>query len=141
MFSEIAHIKKGQQLNKLDMVDNGKFYVLNGGMAPSGRTNNYNTPQNTISISEGGNSCGYVKYNTEPFWSGGHCYTIHNISNFVFEQFLYQYLKYKESDIMSLRVGSGLPNIQKGAIENFLIYVPKLEEQKKISCCLKGLIK
>ena len=55
---EVANIQKGQQLGKAEMSNNGAFYVLNGGMEPSGYTNQYNTFANTISISEGGNSCG-----------------------------------------------------------------------------------
>ena len=53
------------------MVENGKYYVLNGGKEPSGYTNSWNTPESTITISEGGNSCGFVNYNEEKFWSGG----------------------------------------------------------------------
>ncbi|MBI5038194.1 MAG: restriction endonuclease subunit S, partial [Nitrospirae bacterium] len=35
---EVAEIKKGQQLNVVNMVDTGKYYVLNGGIEPSGFT-------------------------------------------------------------------------------------------------------
>jgi len=34
---------------------------------------------------------------------------------------------------MRLRVGSGLPNIQKGDIENIKIKIPSMNEQLKIS--------
>ena len=34
---------------------------------------------------------------------------------------------------MTLRVGSGLPNIQKSTIEKFIIYKPSLPEQQKIA--------
>jgi type I restriction enzyme S subunit len=34
---------------------------------------------------------------------------------------------------MRLRVGSGLPNIQKGEINNFKVNLPSLEEQTKIA--------
>ena len=70
---DICEISKGSQLNRTDMVDDGKYYVQNGGIDISGYTNEYNTEENTISISEGGNSCGYVNYNKEKFWAGGHC--------------------------------------------------------------------
>ncbi len=33
---EVANIQKGQQLGKAEMSNNGAFYVLNGGMEPSG---------------------------------------------------------------------------------------------------------
>ena len=47
--------------------------------------------------------------------------------------YLYNFLKYKEKHIMSLRVGSGLPNIQKKDLINFKIYYPLIEEQNKIA--------
>ena len=31
------------------------------------------TGGNAIAISEGGNSCGFVQFMTEPYWCGGHC--------------------------------------------------------------------
>lgn len=45
---EISTINKGQQLNKSSLESNGTYYVLNGGMTPSGYTESYNTKANTI---------------------------------------------------------------------------------------------
>ena len=115
---------------------------MNVGIAPSGYTNSYNTDKDTISISEGGNSCGYIQYNKEKFWSGGHCYTLHihdNYKNKIDNFYLYQYLKAKEGYIMGLRVGSGLPNIQKITLQNVIVYFPSLTEQQKIADCLLSL--
>ena len=72
---DLCDIKKGTQINKSALSNKGPYYVMNGGIVPSGYYDLYNTNANTISISEGGNSCGYVQYNYTPFWSGGHCYT------------------------------------------------------------------
>ncbi|MBQ6628283.1 MAG: restriction endonuclease subunit S [Methanobrevibacter sp.] len=130
---DIAKINKGKQLNKDAMIEDGEYYVLNGGKEPSGYTNSWNTPENTITISEGGNSCGYVNFNEEKFWSGGHCYYLSNLDNNVNDYYLYSYLKFKEEFIMRLRVGSGLPNIQKGDIENFKIQIVSEDNQIKIS--------
>ncbi|MCI8760611.1 MAG: type I restriction endonuclease [Clostridia bacterium] len=129
----ICKIQKGIQLNCENMIDDGKYYVLNGGSKLSGYTNNYNTEGNTITISEGGNSCGFVNYNKEKFWAGGHCYTLKKIDNRINLNYLYQTLKFNEKKIMLLRVGSGLPNIQKATLENFEIYIHSKENQEKIS--------
>lgn len=67
MLSEICEISKGKQINSEFLLEKGKYYVMNGGIEPSGYYNNYNVEANTISISEGGNSCGYVQFNTSPF--------------------------------------------------------------------------
>lgn len=130
---EVAEIDKGQQLNVADMVDTGKYYALNGGIEPSGFTNNWNTLENTITISEGGNSCGFVNFNSEKFWCGGHCYALNNLNNEVAKKYLYHFLKAYEKSLMSMRVGSGLPNIQKKALHNFSVTFPPLSEQSRIA--------
>lgn len=94
---KVCNIKKGQQINNSELLETGKYYVMNGGITPSGYHSEYNTENNTISISEGGNSCGYVQYNTEKFWSGGHCYTLNIITEKVTTKYLYHYLKSCES--------------------------------------------
>ncbi len=75
----LSMIKKGEQLNRLDLIEFGEYPALNGGISPSGYTDNWNMEANTITISEGGNSCGYVNFNKRRFWCGGHCYAIRNI--------------------------------------------------------------
>ena len=129
---EIADIKKGQQVNGNELSSKGKYYLLNGGINPSGYYDRYNTEKDTISISEGGNSCGYVNYNKKRFWSGGHNYTI-NITGNINSYYLYSYLKYKENNIMNLRVGSGLPNIQKKDVLIYPVVLPIPSEQQKIA--------
>ena len=130
---EIVQIQKGKQINSEFLSTKGKYYVMNGGIAPSGYYHQFNTEANTISISEGGNSCGYVQYNAGPYWSGGHCYSLLCPKDIVDYRFLYHYLKYRQDDIMALRIGSGLPNIQKKDIERFLIILPSIDVQKKLA--------
>lgn len=139
MLSEICEISKGKQINGEFLSEKGKYYVMNGGTEPSGYYNKYNVEANTISISEGGNSCGYVQFNTSPFWSGGHCYTIQEIADNVDNLYLYHFLKSKEDAIMKLRIGSGLPNIQKKDLAMFKIKIPTVEQQKAISTFLSSL--
>ena len=133
LLSDICSIFKGKQINGSELLENGKYCYLNGGINPSGYWNEYNVNENTISISEGGNSCGYVNFNTEKFWSGGHCYYLSNLDENVDDYYLYNYLKFKEKFIMHLRVGSGLPNIQKRDIENIKIQIISKNNQNKIS--------
>ena len=137
--STICNIVKGKQVNGEELSEKGKYYVMNGGITPSGYYAQCNTPDNTISISEGGNSCGYVQYNKSSFWSGGHCYTLQDITCGVDIQYLFHYLKRYESNIMNLRIGTGLPNIQKKDLENFRIALPPTNVQKEISSCLTAI--
>lgn len=131
---EVVLIDKGEQLNKSSLFEHGDYPCINGGILPSGYTNKFNRKGNTITISEGGNSCGYINFITSKFWSGGHCYTISVIdSNKIENKYLYFALKNKEIEIKRLRVGSGLPNIQKGNLLCFEIPICKINEQKKIA--------
>ena len=138
VLEDIGDVVKGKQINGEFLSESGKYYVMNGGIEPSGFYNDYNVEANTISISEGGNSCGYVQFNACPFWSGGHCYTIQNTTDNVKTEYLYQFLKSKEREIMKLRIGSGLPNIQKKDLAKFKITIPNISEQKVISAFLSS---
>lgn len=128
----ICDISKGEQLGRLEMTETGVYPVINGGISKSGLTDSYNREKDTITISEGGNSCGFVAFMKERFWCGGHCYALSNLQTNL--HFLFQILKSKESDIMKLRVGSGLPNIQKSSLDAFSLHIPTdISEQKAIA--------
>jgi type I restriction enzyme S subunit len=137
--SDIATVWKGQQLNKDAMVENGAYYALNGGIKPSGRTTEWNCEADTVTVSEGGNSCGFVSYNRERFWCGGHCYALKKLAKDIDAHYLFHYLKGKQARVMALRVGSGLPNIQKSDIEAFPVVLPELATQIAIARYLNAL--
>lgn len=128
---DVSNIVKGKQINSEELSKSGSYYMLNGGTEPSGYLEKYNTLENTITISEGGNSCGYVKYNKCKFWCGGHCYSLEN--KLINNHYLYQLLKFNEKKIMRLRIGSGLPNIQKKDLENFELFIHEKDNQYKIA--------
>jgi type I restriction enzyme S subunit len=140
-FGAVANIKKGKQLNKVELTETGEYLCINGGISPSGYTDTFNTLENTITISEGGNSCGFINFFRCKFWSGGHNYTIEIINpEETDNDFMFQILKQNQLEIMSLRVGSGLPNIQKKDLFAYPINLPSsLKEQKKIAAFLSGI--
>ncbi len=135
---DICEIVKGQQINKISLNNTDKYPVINGGIDFLGYTNKFNVSKNTIAISEGG-TCGYVRFMTSNFWSGGHNYSLQKISNKVNNLCLYHILKSYEKDIMKLGVGSGLKNIQLKALKDFEIPLPPLNEQIAIANILSGL--
>ena len=136
---QIVEIVKGKQVNGTELLEQGDYYVMNGGTTPSGWLNKYNTEANTISISEGGNSCGYVQYNTYRYWSGGHCYSLKILHpQEISVLYLYHFLKWQEENIMALRIGSGLPNIQKKDLLRFHVILPTITQQNKIVLILSA---
>ena len=137
---QVAEVVKGKQVNGTELLEQGAYYVMNGGTLPSGWLNKYNTEANTISISEGGNSCGYVQYNTSPYWSGGHCYSLKILHpQETSDLYLYHFLKWQEENIMALRIGSGLPNIQKKDLLHFPVILPTITQQNKIVLILSAI--
>lgn len=132
----VAIIKKGKQLNADEFIEYGNYPVMNGGISPSGYTGCFNAEASTLIISEGGNSCGFVNYMKTRFWQGGHCYSIITDQNTLF---LYYLLKNMESSIMRLRVGSGLPNIQKNRLSELNVKLPSISEQYAIAEVAQGI--
>ncbi|WQY46547.1 restriction endonuclease subunit S [Helicobacter pylori] len=135
---DICEIVKGQQINKISLNNTDKYPVINGGIDFLGYTNKFNVSKNTIAISEGG-TCGYVRFMSSDFWSGGHNYSLQKISNKVNNLCLYHILKSYEKDIMKLGVGSGLKNIQLKALKDFEILLPPLNEQIAIANILSDV--
>ncbi|WP_165529612.1 restriction endonuclease subunit S [Helicobacter pylori] len=135
---DICEIVKGQQINKISLNNTDKYPVINGGIDFLGYTNKFNVSKNTIAISEGG-TCGYVRFMTSDFWSGGHNYSLQKINNKVNNLCLYHILKSYEKDIMKLGVGSGLKNIQLKALKDFEIPLPPLNEQAAIANVLSDV--
>ena len=124
----MCEISKGEQLNRATLSERGRIPVYNGGTSPSGYAKESNTDAESIIISEGGNSCGYVNFVHTPFWRGGHCYLL---KTDIDKALLYCILKANEPKIMSLRVGTGLPNIQRKRLNSFEFNLPTSKVQQQ----------
>jgi len=118
---DVAFHSKGKQINGDQLLENGIYDYLNGGINPSGKWNEYNTESNTVTISEGGNSSGFVNFMTNQFWCGAHCYYLHDLK--ISPKYLYYALKSQEDRIMSLRAGAAMPNIKKSALGEFVFNI------------------
>ena len=130
--SDVADVYTGKQLNKSDMSNDGLYAVMNGGIEPSGYTNNYNEEENTITISQGGASAGYVNWNSEKIWIGAHCYAIHPIKNKINNRYLYFVLKEKQEVLMQSKLGAGIPGLNRSIIQKLYIPLPHTNVQKRI---------
>ena len=128
---DIVSFSKGEQIKGSDLLEEGLYDYLNGGITPSGKWNRYNTPENTVTVSEGGNSCGYVNYMDRPFWCGAHCYYLFNAK--LDNKYLYYALKSQQNRLMKIRSGACMPNIKKSDLGAFkLTYETNELEQKEI---------
>ena len=126
--SEITNYSKGTQINGDELIENGEYIYLNGGINPSGRWSSSNVSGDTVTISEGGNSSGYVNYISEPFWCGAHCYYLYDgPSN---SKYLYYALKSQQDRLFAIRSGACMPNIKKSDLGNFELEFDS-DEQKQ----------
>ena len=128
---DIATASKGKQLNKSNLLSDGKYAVINGGVKPTGYWNEYNYSSNRITVSQGG-SCGFVDFQNNPFWAGAHCYVIVDESSSINYKFLYYILKNKEPKLMKLKHGAGIPSLAKSIVENLTIPLPPFPVQEEI---------
>lgn len=128
----IATIDTGEQLNKNLLYDDGLYPVMNGGIYPSGRYNEYNTDKDNIAISQGGASAGYVNWMTENFWAGAHCYTVQFTTPKVLKKYVYYILKNNQGDFIKSQQGAGIPSLNRKQLNKLSIPVPPLLVQEEI---------
>ncbi len=130
---EVAKVNKGVQLNKTKLKDEGKYPAYNGGKTYSGWTDDFNVEENTIIISQGGASAGFVNFVTTKFWANAHCYYIIPNLEIVSNRYLYQFLKFQEKFFMNSQHGAGIPALATSKLNKHLIPIPPIEEQERIA--------
>ena len=128
---EVCKVHTGSQLNKSSMLEEGPFPVVNGGKEYSGYTDKYNEKAYTITISQGGESAGYVNWLEVCFWAGAHCYVVENPEGYN-TRYLYHTLKNKEREIQLSKQGAGIPGLNRDTLYKQVIPIPSLEEQTRI---------
>lgn len=128
---EVISVHTGSQLNRNDMLENGAFPVINGGRNPSGYTLEPNEKSESITISQGGESAGYINWMDCDFWAGAHCFVVDYLVN-VNKRYLYHFLKNSEHELMSSKQGAGIPGLNRNNLYKLVIPVPSLAEQTRI---------
>ena len=128
---DMCDIHKGVQFNKSDMKEMGSYPVMNGGINPSGYAEVFNEDENTITISQGGASAGYVNFLDSKFWLGAHCYALKPYS-VVMNRYLYHYIKQSEITLQQCQYGAGIPALAKSTISSLEIPLPPLPVQEAI---------
>jgi type I restriction enzyme, S subunit len=130
--SEIADCRTGDQLNKTAMDPAGQYPVLNGGIAPSGRCHKFNANANTIAISQGGASAGFVSFMGERFWAGAHCFILTLRGDSVSTRYLFHVLKNGQYILQAGKQGAGIPGLSRSSLQAFQVPVPPPPVQSEI---------
>lgn len=136
---EVIDLEKGKQLNKEFLSETGLFPAYNGGISYSGFTDTYNYNEDTIIISQGGASAGYINFVTSKFYANAHCYVVLPKTELVVNRYVYHFLKKNQILLTSKQHGAGIPALKKSEILNISIPIPcpgnpkkSLEIQQKI---------
>lgn len=122
----------GEQLNKDAMLSDGVYPVMNGGVLASGFTDSFNEEADTITISQGGASAGFVNWMESKFWAGAHCFIVKVIDDKIINRYLYFFLKNSERKMMLSKYGAGIPSLSKESVNKLLIPIPPLPIQQEI---------
>ena len=137
----LASVNTGSQLNKTTLSKAGEYPVLNGGISPSGYYHLSNTEEDTIAISQGGASAGYVNFMHTKFWAGAHCFVIKPITDCIENKYLYYILKNDQDKFMNAKLGAGIPGLNRKELTNYLIPIPPLPIQQEIVRILDNFTK
>jgi type I restriction enzyme S subunit len=129
---KVCKISKGVQLNKNELSETGQYPAYNGGKTFSGWTNSYNVNENTVIISQGGASAGFVNYVDRKFWANAHCYYLLPFEEILDNRFMFHLLKLNEKYFMTSQHGAGIPALATEKLRQFQIPVPPLEVQQEI---------
>ena len=138
---EVCEIKKGKQYNKKDMLEIAEYPVINGGVSPSGYIEIFNENENTITVSQGGASAGFVNFIETKFWLGAHAFSIKPkikiIKDFgynykFFNRYIFHILKMNQDMLQSSQLGAGIPSISKEKLSSIAIPMTTKESQEKI---------
>lgn len=138
---EVSQILKGKQFNKRDMLEDGIYPVINGGILPSGYINLFNRNENTITVSQGGASAGYVNFIEEKFWLGAHAFSVIPDNEIIteyaydyscFNRLLFHILKMNQMNLQDSKEGAGIPSVSKDKLSIIEVPLTSKQVQKEI---------
>ena len=130
LLGEVAEIKRGERVTKSQLIPDGRFPVISGGIKPLGYFNDFNRESNTITIAQYG-TAGYVNFITEPFWANDVCYCVFP-KEIILNKYLYYCLLNKQEVIYSLKTNAIPAHLPQSKLIYVLIPIPPLAVQEEI---------
>lgn len=127
---DICSIVRGNRVTKSDLVEDGLYPVISGGVSPLGYINKFNREPNTITIAQYG-SAGYVDLQKEKFWANDVCYSLYP-KECIFNKYLYYTLKNLQREIYSMRTNAVPAHLPLKELSELKIPIPSLSEQERI---------
>lgn len=137
---DLAEITIGEFVIKTKQNPNAKYPVYNGGKSYTGFYDEYNNEGNKIIISARGANAGFVNFAVGRYWAGNSCYSIGISDKTKYDiLYFYHYVKMYESRFLQNQQAANIPSVSKKDAENFIIQIPSISEQNKISIYLSAI--
>ena len=127
---EICEVKRGERITKKDLIVDGEYDVVSGGVNPMGKFNRYNREANTITVAQYG-TAGFVNWQPKRFWANDVCYAIFP-REVVDNRYLYQALMWRQSLLYSLKTDAIPAHLPQDVLESVSIPLPPLPIQREI---------
>ena len=129
LLGNICDIQKGTAITSSE-IEEGEYKVVAGGIDYAYMHNNYNRPENVITVSASGANAGYVNFWQEKIFASD-CTTIIGNS---FEEtcFIYYFLKANQNLLFSLQKGAAQPHVYANDLKQIKIPILPTSVQNKI---------
>ncbi len=128
---DVCKIVRGKRVTKGELIENGRYPVISGGVTPMGYIDSYNREPNTITVSQYG-TAGYVDFQHSRFWANDICYCIYPESN-LDNKYLWYVLKNKQDLLYAIRNTDAIPySLPADTLNSVSIPIPTISEQQRI---------
>lgn len=127
---DVAIIKRGERVTKAQLLSNGQYPVISGGVKPLGFLDRYNRNENTITVAQYG-TAGYVDWQKSKFWANDVCYSIFP-SSIINNRYLYFVLLKNQKLLYSLKTNAIPSCLPVDKLVSIFIPVPPLPVQEEI---------
>lgn len=127
---DVCEVLRGKRLTKSQLNDKIGYPVLHGGSTPMGYYAEFNRKANTTVVVNTGNA-GSVFFYDKKFWSSDACFSLYPDKE-IMDKYLYLYI-YGCERILKGKIRAGaMPTIDAKVVEDLIIPIPSLSEQKRI---------
>lgn len=132
---DICLVRKGTSITE-KTARSGAVPVVGGGKKPSYFHNQANRQSGVVTVSASGANAGYINFWSEPIFASD-CSTIEPKNQSIDPKFLfYSFLEKQKYIYEKLRSGAAQPHVYPKDLKELIIFIPPLEEQKRIAAIL-----
>ena len=130
ILKDIVTVSRGIRVVRKQLETTGNIPVYQNSMKPLGYYEKSNCKSNTAFVI-GAGSAGEIGFSSVEFWAADDCYYF-VCSEKVLDKFLYYSLLCHYNFLKSQVRKASIPRLARSVIENLKIYLPSVEEQKRI---------